>query len=215
MDLGPPTRPGAGRPGKPGRTTSKADLVIKALGFDPEDLPRAVRRAGAELNRWGAVIDYKTMLTSLAGVFAAGDIVRGASLVVWAIKDGRDAAEGIAYERVRRQPRASLRSSRWTSTSSPCDLSPARATTPSSSRRWTADLGALKRRPVEDRRLLRPKLGLGKLGFGGSSPDRDAELGELDAALDRGLTRSEQIDVAHHGSSRLFRSSRPRSPRIS
>ena len=35
------------------------------------------------------------MMTSLHGIFAAGDIVRGASLVVWGIKDGRDAAENI------------------------------------------------------------------------------------------------------------------------
>jgi glutamate synthase (NADPH) small chain len=40
-------------------------------------------------------IDLKTMQTNLDGVFAAGDIVRGASLVVWAIKDGRDAAEAM------------------------------------------------------------------------------------------------------------------------
>ena len=37
-------------------------------------------------------IDLKTMQTNVEGVFAAGDIVRGASLVVWAIRDGRDAA---------------------------------------------------------------------------------------------------------------------------
>jgi glutamate synthase (NADPH/NADH) small chain len=35
------------------------------------------------------------METNIAGIFAAGDIIRGASLVVWAIKDGRDAAESI------------------------------------------------------------------------------------------------------------------------
>ena len=40
-------------------------------------------------------IDLKSMQTNLEGVFAAGDIVRGASLVVWAIRDGRDAAEQI------------------------------------------------------------------------------------------------------------------------
>ena len=40
-------------------------------------------------------IDLKTMQTNLDGVFAAGDIVRGASLVVWAIRDGRDVAESI------------------------------------------------------------------------------------------------------------------------
>ena len=40
-------------------------------------------------------INHRTMMTNLDGVFAAGDIVRGASLVVWGIRDGRDAAESI------------------------------------------------------------------------------------------------------------------------
>ena len=74
----------------------KADMVIKALGFDPEDLPALFDERALTVNRWGAVrIDFATMETSLRGVFAAGDIVRGASLVVWAIKDGRDAAEAM------------------------------------------------------------------------------------------------------------------------
>jgi glutamate synthase (NADPH) small chain len=74
----------------------KADLVIKALGFDPEDLPALFDASELTVNRWGAVrVDYATMQTSLPGVYAAGDIVRGASLVVWAIKDGRDAAEAM------------------------------------------------------------------------------------------------------------------------
>jgi glutamate synthase (NADPH/NADH) small chain len=73
-----------------------ADLVIKALGFDPEDLPTLFGATELALSRWGTIkIDYKTMMTNLDGVFAAGDIVRGASLVVWAIRDGRDAAEHI------------------------------------------------------------------------------------------------------------------------
>ena len=46
--------------------------------------------------RWGTVkADLRTLQTNLDGVFAAGDIVRGASLVVWAIRDGRDAASSI------------------------------------------------------------------------------------------------------------------------
>ena len=81
-------------------------LVIKALGFDPDDL--ATRFGGDDLaiTRWGTVrTDHKTMMTNLDGVFAAGDIVRGASLVVWAIRDGRDAAEGIdGYLRARTAP---------------------------------------------------------------------------------------------------------------
>ncbi|WP_338663251.1 NAD(P)-dependent oxidoreductase [Pararoseomonas sp. SCSIO 73927] len=74
-----------------------ADLVIKALGFDPEDLPAMFGEPALKVSRWGTLaVDRKTMQTSLPGVFAAGDIVRGASLVVWAIRDGRDAAERIA-----------------------------------------------------------------------------------------------------------------------
>ncbi len=74
----------------------EADLVIKALGFDPEDLPGAFGERDLAVTRWGTLkIDFKTMMTSLPGVFAAGDIVRGASLVVWAVKDGRDAAGNI------------------------------------------------------------------------------------------------------------------------
>ena len=75
---------------------TEADLVIKALGFDPEDLPTLFGAPGLEVSRWGTVrIDYRTMMTAVDGVFAAGDIVRGASLVVWGIRDGRDAAEAI------------------------------------------------------------------------------------------------------------------------
>lgn len=73
--------------------TVPADLVVKALGFDPEDLPTAFGEPGLTVSRWGTLkADHTTFMTSLPGVFAAGDIVRGASLVVWAIRDGRDAA---------------------------------------------------------------------------------------------------------------------------
>ncbi|MBP0446262.1 NAD(P)-dependent oxidoreductase [Roseomonas sp. SSH11] len=74
-----------------------ADLVIKALGFDPEDLPVMFNEPGLKVSRWGTLaVDRRTMMTSLPGVFAAGDIVRGASLVVWGIRDGRDVADRIA-----------------------------------------------------------------------------------------------------------------------
>ncbi len=76
--------------------TIGADLVIKALGFDPEDIPVAFNEPSLRLTGWGTLkTDPKTFQTSLPGVFAAGDIVRGASLVVWAIRDGRDAAAAI------------------------------------------------------------------------------------------------------------------------
>ena len=71
-----------------------ADLVVKALGFDAEDLPTLFDAPELGVTRWGTVrVDGKSMMTSLDGVFAAGDIVRGASLVVWAIRDGRDVTE--------------------------------------------------------------------------------------------------------------------------
>ncbi|TWB75048.1 glutamate synthase (NADPH/NADH) small chain [Nitrospirillum amazonense] len=76
--------------------TLEADLVIKALGFDPEPLPTLFGEPGLKVSRWGTVMaDPRTLMTNLEGVFAAGDIVRGASLVVWGIRDGRDAAAGI------------------------------------------------------------------------------------------------------------------------
>jgi glutamate synthase (NADPH) small chain len=73
-----------------------AELVLMALGFDPEDLPAALAAPDLGVTGWGTLkIDWKSMMTNLDGVFAAGDIVRGASLVVWAVRDGRDAAERI------------------------------------------------------------------------------------------------------------------------
>ena len=71
-------------------------MVIKALGFDPENLPKLFNSKDLQITRWGTLkTDFDTMETNLPGVFAAGDIIRGASLVVWAIKDGRDAAASI------------------------------------------------------------------------------------------------------------------------
>lgn len=69
-----------------------ADMVIKALGFTPEDMK--VLTEQLTTTRWGTVrVNPLTYETNLPGVYAAGDIVRGASLVVWAIREGRDAAE--------------------------------------------------------------------------------------------------------------------------
>ena len=73
-----------------------AELVIKALGFEPEDLPKLWGTDGLEVTRWGTVkANFGSGETSLDGVYAVGDIVRGASLVVWAIRDGRDTAAAI------------------------------------------------------------------------------------------------------------------------
>lgn len=72
------------------------DMAILALGFDPEDLPVMFKAPELDVTRWGTVkVDQQSLMTNLDGVFAAGDIVRGASLVVWAIRDGRDTAEAI------------------------------------------------------------------------------------------------------------------------
>ena len=72
------------------------DVIIKALGFDPENLPKLFGADKLLVTKWGTLkTDFNTMETNLPGVFAAGDIIRGASLVVWAIKDGRDAATSI------------------------------------------------------------------------------------------------------------------------
>ena len=74
----------------------KTDIAIKALGFDPEDIPTLFKNPALEVSKWGTIkINLKSMETKIQGVFAAGDIVRGASLVVWAIKDGRDASISI------------------------------------------------------------------------------------------------------------------------
>jgi glutamate synthase (NADPH) small chain len=77
-----------------GDFTLNADMVITALGFEAEDLPVMFNAPDLNVTRWGTLrVDHKTQMTNLDGVFAVGDIVRGASLVVWAIRDGRDVTQ--------------------------------------------------------------------------------------------------------------------------
>ena len=98
MKLGEPDSSGRRRPEIEIGSEYKipADLVIKSLGFDPENIPKLFNAKELNVSQWGTIkINLKSMQTNLDGVFAAGDIVRGASLVVWAIRDGRDAAEQI------------------------------------------------------------------------------------------------------------------------
>ena len=98
IKLGEPDDSGRRRPEvqKNSEFNIKADIVIKSLGFDPENLPKLFGSDNLQITRWGTLkTDFDTMETNLPGVFAAGDIIRGASLVVWAIKDGRDAADSI------------------------------------------------------------------------------------------------------------------------
>ncbi len=98
MQLGSPDETGRSMPEQIPNSSEEldTDLIIEALGFDPENLPELFQKKDLEITRWGTLkINFKTMMTNIPGVFAAGDIVRGASLVVWGIKDGRDAAEHI------------------------------------------------------------------------------------------------------------------------
>ncbi len=98
MKLGEPDSSGRRKPliEKDGEFEIDADMAIKALGFDPENIPKLFNAKELSVSRWGTIkINLKTLQTNIDGVFAAGDIVRGASLVVWAIKDGRDAAKQI------------------------------------------------------------------------------------------------------------------------
>ena len=95
MLLGEPDSSGRRRPVVQENSEYKinADMVIKSLGFDPENIPKLFNAEELSVSRWGTIkIDLRTMQTNIEGVFAAGDIVRGASRVVWAIRDGRDAA---------------------------------------------------------------------------------------------------------------------------
>ena len=98
MQLGPPDESGRRSP-EPilgSEEILEVDLVIEALGFEPENLPQLFNKSELGVTKWGTIkIDHNNMMTSIEGVFAAGDIVRGASLVVWGIKDGRDAAKNI------------------------------------------------------------------------------------------------------------------------
>ena len=98
IKLGDPDESGRRKPiiEKNSQFEIRADIVIKALGFDPEELPLLFDESRLQTTRWGTIkTNFDTMETNIPGIFAAGDIVRGASLVVWAIKDGRDAAKSI------------------------------------------------------------------------------------------------------------------------
>jgi len=98
IKLGDPDESGRRKPEiqKDSEFNLKADMIIKALGFDPENLPKLFGSKDLQVTKWGTLkTDFDTMETNLQGVFAAGDIIRGASLVVWAIRDGREASISI------------------------------------------------------------------------------------------------------------------------
>ena len=98
MQLGSPDETGRKHPEQISGTEYEinSDIVIEALGFDPENIPQIFNEPDLQVNQLGTIkIDFNNMMTKINGLFAAGDIVRGASLVVWGIKDGRDAANNI------------------------------------------------------------------------------------------------------------------------
>jgi glutamate synthase (NADPH/NADH) small chain len=100
MQLGQPDNMGRQQPEviQDATYTLKADAVILALGFEPEDMPHLFGVSGLNVTESGTLVVDDTYQTSLPNVYAAGDIVRGASLVVWAIKEGREAATGIVKQ---------------------------------------------------------------------------------------------------------------------
>ena len=98
MHLGSPDETGRRHPEQVSSSEHeiKCDLIIEALGFDPENIPMMFNEPDLQVTQRGTIkIDFNTMMSEIDGVFAAGDIVRGSSLVVWGIKDGRDVAERI------------------------------------------------------------------------------------------------------------------------
>jgi glutamate synthase (NADPH/NADH) small chain len=73
----------------------EADLVLLAMGFTGPIKSRLLTDLAVELDARGSVATDLEHRTSVPGVFAAGDAHRGASLIVWAIREGRDAAGSI------------------------------------------------------------------------------------------------------------------------
>jgi glutamate synthase (NADPH/NADH) small chain len=97
MELGEPGEDGRRRPApvEGSEFDIPADIVLVAFGFDPIPFPDGCELAGIKRNQWGGMIVDENKMTSIEGVYAGGDIVRGASLVVHAIRDARRAAEAI------------------------------------------------------------------------------------------------------------------------
>jgi len=97
MELGEPDASGrrSPRPVPGSEFVSPADIVIVAYGFDPVAFPQDSDFAQIRTNEWGGIVIDPNQMTSLPGVFAGGDSVRGPSLVVHAVRDARRAAQGI------------------------------------------------------------------------------------------------------------------------
>jgi glutamate synthase (NADPH/NADH) small chain len=75
----------------------EADLVLLAMGFTGPVKSRLLADLAVDLDARGAIATDREHRTSVPGIFAAGDARRGASLIVWAIREGRDAADSIDH----------------------------------------------------------------------------------------------------------------------
>ena len=73
----------------------KADLVLLAMGFLGPERNGMLDQLGVRMTERGNVWRDETWMTSVPGVFTAGDMQRGQSLIVWAIAEGRSAARGV------------------------------------------------------------------------------------------------------------------------
>ncbi|MCX6926530.1 MAG: FAD-dependent oxidoreductase [Verrucomicrobia bacterium] len=85
----PGPRPFLVRPGS--EFELPADLIVPALGFDPLPCPHSGDFSDLAVNEWGGIIVDSNQMTSIPGVFAGGDIVRGPSLALHAVRDARRA----------------------------------------------------------------------------------------------------------------------------
>lgn len=97
MELGEPDASGRRKPRAVHGSESvvPADFVLVAYGFDPVPFPAGSELAQVKTNEWGGIVTDRDQMTSVAGIFAGGDSVRGPSLVVHAVRDARRAAQGI------------------------------------------------------------------------------------------------------------------------
>ena len=93
-----PAEPGGRRPFtvQPGtESIIEADWVVPALGFDPLPCPHSSDFSQLKVNEWGGLVVDENLMTSIPGIFAGGDIVRGPSLVLHAVRDARKAASSV------------------------------------------------------------------------------------------------------------------------
>ena len=97
MELGAPDASGRRKPFpvKGSEFTVSTDLIIIAYGFDPVSFPGDSEFSKIAINEWGGIVVDRDQMTTLPKVYAGGDSVRGPSLVVHAVRDGRRAAAAI------------------------------------------------------------------------------------------------------------------------